>query len=178
MNDFACSIRLSYKGSDCILKRLTSTEKLHTDRLIEKYASMMLRCAYAYCGNRADAEDIIQEVFIKYMKHLPDFKDSNHERAWFLRVTINTSKDYVKSFWFRRTEAIDENIPYEYEEEKEIWDVVQKLPPKYRSIVQLFYQEGYSVKEISKLLKLKESTAGTRLSRARALLKNICKEEL
>lgn len=158
------------------MSHLTAAEKLHTDQLIEKYASMMLRCAYAYCGNRADAEDILQEVFIKYMKHLPAFKDSSHEKAWFLRVTINTSKDYTKSFWYRRTEAMDENIPYECAEEKEIWDMVQKLPPKYRIIIQLFYQEGYSIREISELLKLKETTIGTQLTRARGLLKKICKE--
>lgn len=74
---------------------LTSNEKIETSQLIEKYANLMLRCAISYCGNRSDAEDIIQEVFIKYMKKLPKFKDDEHEKAWFLRVTINTSKDYI-----------------------------------------------------------------------------------
>ncbi|MHB8128898.1 MAG: RNA polymerase sigma factor [Mobilitalea sp.] len=159
------------------MKYLTSNEKIQANQLIEKYAKMMLRCAYAYCGDRTDAEDIIQDVFIKYMKKLPVFNDEEHEKAWFLRVTINTSKDYVKSFWYRKTEAIDENIPYEYAEEKEIWEMVQKLPPKYRIIIQLFYQEGYLIKEISELLKIRKSTVGTQLGRAREMLKKLSEEE-
>jgi len=137
----------------------------------------MLRCAYSYCGNRTDAEDVIQEVFIKYMKKLPVFNNDEHEKAWFLRVTINTAKDYVKSFWYRKTEAIDENIPYKHAEEIEIWEMVQKLPPKYRILIQLFYQEGYLIKEISELLRMRNSTVGTQLCRARALLKKLNEEE-
>lgn len=159
------------------MKHLTTNEKLKTNQLIETYANMMFRCAHAYCGSSADAEDIIQEVFIKYMKKLPEFKDEEHEKAWFLRVTINTSKDYIKSFWYRKTEAINEDIPYECETEREIWEMVQKLPPKYRIIIQLFYHEGYSIAEISALLKTKVSTIGTQLSRAREMLKKMSKEE-
>lgn len=124
-----------------------------------------------------DAEDVIQEVFLKYMRKHPEFKDLNHERAWFLRVTINTAKDYVNSFWYRKTEALNENILYENEQEKDIWELVQQLPKKYRLIIQLFYQEGYSIKEISYILKTRESTVGTQLSRAREMLKNKFEEE-
>ncbi|WMJ90715.1 RNA polymerase sigma factor [Anaerocolumna sp. MB42-C2] len=144
---------------------------------MEKYADSIFRCAYSYCGNRMDAEDVIQEVFLKYMRKHPEFKDLNHERAWFLRVTINTAKDYVNSFWYRKTEALNENILYENEQEKDIWELVQQLPKKYRLIIQLFYQEGYSIKEISYILKTRESTVGTQLSRAREMLKNKFEEE-
>lgn len=156
---------------------MTAEEKYIINNLIEKYANIMFRCAYSYCGNRTDAEDVIQEVFIKYMKKLPKFKDEKHEKAWFLRVTINTVKDYVNSFWYRKTEAINENISYENEEKINIWELVQKLPPKYCIVIQLFYQEGYSIKEISSILKVRESTVGTQLGRARELLKKISKED-
>jgi RNA polymerase sigma-70 factor (ECF subfamily) len=153
---------------------------LRTDVFVENefraHADIIYRLAYARTKSKFDSDDILQEVFIKYMKKTPEFHDEEHEKAWFLRVTINTSKDYLKSFWFRRTEAIDENIPYECEEEKDIWELVQKLSPKYRSIIQLFYQEGYSIKEISKILKIKETTVGSQLSRARELLRKLSME--
>jgi RNA polymerase sigma-70 factor (ECF subfamily) len=156
---------------------MTIDEKILINNLIEKYANIMLRCAYSYCGNQADAEDVIQEVFIKYMRKSPIFKDDNHEKAWFLRVTINTAKDYANSFWYRRTEGINENIPSENKDEIDIWELVRKLPQKYRIVIQLFYQEGYSIKEISSILKLRASTVGTQLDRARELLKKMSKEE-
>ncbi len=145
--------------------------------LIEKYANLMMRYAYSYCKNRVDAEDIIQEVFVKYLKRLPTFKNDTHEKAWFLRVTINTSKDYINSFWYRKTEAISENITVEVQSNLNIWDEVMKLPQKYRIVILLYYQEGYSVKEISSILKIRESTISTQLSRARELLKTMNKED-
>lgn len=156
---------------------MTSEDKKLMNYMIEKYADMMFRCAYSYCKNRADTEDIIQEVFIKYMKKSPEFSDEKHEKAWFIRVTINTAKDYIKSFWYRKTEGMNEDIIYNDKESINIWEIVGKLPPKYRSIIQLYYQEGYSIKEISFILKMRESTVGTQLSRARDLLKKIGKEE-
>ena len=124
-------------------------EKARINYMVKKYADIMLHCAYSYCQNITDAEDIIQEVFLKYLKKSPKFIDNDHEKAWFLRVTINTSKDYIKSFWYRKTEAINENILYDDDEGDEIWGLVKKLPPKYRIIIQLYYQEGYSIKELS-----------------------------
>lgn len=159
-----------------ILRKPDTNENIEMNNLIEKYANIMFRCAYAYCGNRADAEDIIQEVFLKLLNKTPEFKSDDHEKAWLLRVTINTSKDYVKSFWRQKTVPIIEDIPYNNDTE-EVWEIVQKLSPKYRVIIQLFYQEGYSIKEISMLLKIRESTIGTQLSRARKMLKNMIKEE-
>lgn len=160
-----------------IINKITyEIENIELNQLIEKYANIMFRCAYAYCGNRSDAEDIIQEVFLKYLNKTPEFKCEKHEKAWLLRVTINTSKDYIKSFWHKKTVPITDDIAYNYEVET-IWEIVQKLPLKYRVIIQLFYQEGYSIKDISMQLKIKESTIGTQLSRAREMLKNMIKEE-
>jgi len=160
-----------------IINRSKADENIEMDRLIKKYANIMFRCAHSYCGNRTDAEDIIQEVFLKYLNKSPEFKNDDHEKAWLLRVTINTSKDYVKSFWHQKTTSITEDIPYINDTDVEIWGDVKKLSPKYRVIIQLFYQEGYSIKEISELLKIRESTIGTQLSRAREILKKIIKEE-
>lgn len=140
-------------------------------QLVNKYANVMLRCAYTYCGNLTDAEDIIQEVFLKYLCKIPQFNNEEHEKAWFIRVTINTSKDYIKSFWRRKTEPINEHMLYKDEADVSIWDMVQKLIPKYRIVILLYYKEGYSIRQIAEILKVKESTIGTQLSRARDMLK-------
>ena len=106
---------------------------------VDKYSTSVFRCAYTYCNNRQDAEDIMQEVFIKYLTKKPVFADEAHEKAWFLRVTINLSKNYVKSFWHRKTEGISDEIAYMPEESREIWELVQKLPEKYRIVIELYY---------------------------------------
>ena len=141
------------------------------DDMVDKYSTSIFRCAYAYCNNWSDAKDIMQEVFYKYLSKRPTFKDADHEKAWFLRVTINLSKNYVKSFWNRKTEGLCEDIPCFGQEEKEIWGFVQKLPEKYRVVLELYYWEGYSIKEIADILKKNSSTVGTHLERAKKMLR-------
>jgi len=156
---------------------MSIVDKSKLSGLVERYANLMMAYAYSYCKNRADAEDIIQEVFVKYLKRLPKFKDDNHEKAWFLRVTINTSKDYINSFWYRKTEALNESISFEKEDDLNVWEQVMKLPQKYKIVILLFYQDGYSIKEISSILKIRESTVATQLNRGRELLKIMNKED-
>jgi RNA polymerase sigma-70 factor (ECF subfamily) len=145
------------------------------DKIVNKYSDAMFRCAYTYCNNRQDAEDIIQEVFYKYLLKKPSFKDESHEKAWFLRVTINTSKNYVHSFWHRNVECIQEDISYINSEEEEIWELVRKLPEKYRVVIELHYLEGYSIKEIAEILNKNNSTVGTWFERAKKMLKECMK---
>lgn len=146
--------------------------------VIEKYKDCVYKTAYTYCKNSHDAEDIFQEVFLKYLKSRPVFNDAVHEKAWFIRVTVNCSKNLLKSSWFTKTSSLDENILCEDKEEKILIDSVMRLPKKYRIVVYLYYYEEYSIEEISKLLKRKVSTIQTQLKRARERLKNIVKEEL
>lgn len=156
---------------------ISDAKNMEFDKLVEKYANTMFRCAYSYCQNRMDAEDVIQEVFLKYLKKKPKFIDENHEKAWLLRVTINVSKDYIKSFGYKKTQSLNDDIPLIDKEKSDVWEAVSGLPPKYRIVIQLYYQENYSIKEISKLLKVKESTIGTQLGRAKEKLKRLMKEE-
>lgn len=157
----------------CLLYRRGEKEAMADDfdRIVNKYSEAMFRCAYTYCNNKQDAEDIIQEVFYKYLLKRPRFEDVSHEKAWLLRVTINTSKNYVHSFWHRNVECIQEDIPYMKSEEKEIWDLVRNLPEKYRIVVELHYLEGYSIKEIAEILNKNNSTVGTWFERAKKMLK-------
>lgn len=146
---------------------------------IEKYSATVFRCAYSFVKNRHDAEDIMQEVFTKYLTKKPSFVDENHEKAWFIRVTINMSKNYLRSFWFKNREELPEDFTEnnEGESNSEIWSAIYELPEKYRVTIIMHYIEGYSIKEISQILKKKPSTIGTWLERGKKRLKQIMEEK-
>ena len=150
------------------------------EKTVDTYSDVMFRCAYAYCNNRTDAEDIVQEAFVKYLKKSPQFEDEEHKKAWLLRVVINLSKNLVKSFWNRNKTDIDDNIPDEKGEltKCEIWEDVKRLPAKYRILVELYYGEGYTIEETAKITGVKKSTVSDRLKKARELLEKMYKEEL
>ena len=141
------------------------------DSIVTRYHDIILRYAYSFCQNKNDAEDIMQEVFYKYLTKKPVFTDTEHEKAWFIRVTINLSKNYVHSFWHRNVYGIVDDIPYITKEEQEIWEIVHRLPEKYRIVIELHYLDGYSIKEIAQILNKKQSTVGTWYERAKKELK-------
>lgn len=154
--------------------------KMSVEEAIERYSTDVFRMSYARTNNKSDAEDITQDVFIKYMKETKPFQDEKHVKAWLLRVAINSSKNLINSAWHRRTFSMDEaNVIYtELEEKSEVYYAVMKLPEKYRIVVHLYYYEGYSVDEISHILSAKESTVKSWLRRARGKLKNLLKEDI
>lgn len=141
------------------------------ETLVEKYSSKLYTTSYLLCRNKEDAEDILQEVFIRYMKKQPVFNDAEHEKAWFIRTTINLTKDYLKSFWNRNTQKLDVDIPCAMKEDSLIFSHLYKLPQKYQIVILLYYQEGYTIKEISEILNKNSSTIGTQLSRGKELLR-------
>lgn len=146
--------------------------------IVDKYGDSMYRCAFAYCKNRADAEDIVQEAFYKYATKRPIFNDEEHEKAWLLRVTINISKNFLRTFWYRKVELTEEDIPYsEGSEENEIWEMVNDLPSKYRIILELHFVEEYTIKEIAQILNQNVSTVGTRFERAKKMIKDRIESE-
>lgn len=145
--------------------------------LIEKYSDMLIRISYSYMKNKSDAEDITQEVFIKLLHNKPSFKSIEHEKAWLIRVSINLSKDKLKSSYFKNTAPLEGDFIDIAKEDNEIIQSVLNLPLKYKSIVLLYYYEGYSISEVANILSLKESTVGSQLSRARKKLKSILKED-
>ena len=146
---------------------------------IEKYIATVFRCAYSFVKNRHDAEDIMQEVFVKYLTKKPFFADENHEKAWFIRVTINMSKNYLRSFWFRNREEFSDDLVGDNDNESsaELWSAIYELPEKYRVTIVMYYIENYSIKEISQILKKKQSTVGTWLERGKKKLKQIMEEK-
>jgi len=141
--------------------------------LITKYSATVFRCAYSYVNNRSDAEDIMQEVFLKYLVKKPVFNDETHEKAWFLRVTINMCKSYLRSSWLKKREEIDDDMRDKtyIENDPTLWELVRQLPEKYRVVVELYFVEGYTIKEISVILKKNPSTIGTWLERGKKQLR-------
>ena len=144
---------------------------------VSEYANMVFKIAYNYCRNKYDAEDIVQNTFLKLLQYKGEFADGEHAKRWLIRVTVNESKNMCTSFWHKRIVSLEESksdAEFSFEDEKTstLYDAVMNLNSKYRIVVHLYYYEGYSIKEISQILHIKETTIQTRLMRARAQLKN------
>ena len=146
--------------------------------LARRHAPAVYRLAYARTGSRADAEDVMQEVFLRLVKAGPDFDSEEHAKAWLLRVASNCANDLFRPPWRRREEPLDENLSApERPEEGSVTQAVLSLPARYRIPIHLYYYEGYSVAEIARILGRSEGTVKSRLFRARDLLRNQLREE-
>ncbi len=146
-------------------------------QIIDIYGDKVLRLAYSYVHNMSDAEDILQDTLIQYMKAAPSFDGEEHEKAWILRVAANISKNKIKYNKYRETDELMEELVAEDEEDLSfVWDAVKQLPDKYREVIHLFYQEGLTTSEIAKVLDRKEATVRSDLLRGREKLKTILKE--
>lgn len=124
-------------------------------KAIERYSDTVRRLCMIHLKNCADTEDIFQTVFLKYVLSSVTFESEEHEKAWFIRVTINACKDLLKSFFRRHVTSLDEILerPAEIQEEhREILEAVLSLPEKYREVVYLHYYEGYTAPEIGRIL--------------------------
>ncbi len=146
-------------------------------RMLDQYGDSILRLAYSYLHNMSDAEDIVQETLIKYMKTAPEFENETHEKAWLLRVASNLSKNKIDYNKVRQADELDETLKAEEREDLSfVWEAVKALPKNYREAVHLFYHEGYSTKEIASILRRNESTVRSDLKRGREKLKIMLKE--
>lgn len=140
---------------------------------IEEYADMIRRICFLHLKNDQDTEDIFQTVFLKYLLWDGVFENKSHEKAWFIRVTVNTCTDFLRNFFRRKSVPLEEiaETAAPDPESSELLSQVLSLPPKYRDVIYLFYYEGYTASEISGILKKNVNTIYTLLSRARALLR-------
>ncbi len=139
-----------------------------------EYGNMLYKIAFLYLGNASDTEDALQDVFTKYLCGKYKFKNTEHEKAWFIRVTQNKCLDYLKKSG-RKNECIDDvPVTATYKNNDMEQDVISKviaLPEKYKSAIILFYYNDYTVEEISKTLKISKSAVKKRLQRGRDILK-------
>lgn len=147
--------------------------------VIGRYGDMVMRIAYQNTRDRAESEDIAQEVFLTlFLRPLP--KSEEHLKAWLIRVTINKSRNVIKSAR-RKVLPLDERIAppssWERPSEAEVLEALFALPHDERNALYLFYYEGYSAKEIGKLLRRSENAVYILLSRARKRLRSIWEEE-
>ena len=155
-----------------------ATTILSAEEAVGFYGSLVLRTAYSFVKNMADAEDIAQEVFLNMLKTSPAFESSEHQKAWLIRCTINRCKSHFRSAWQQRTAPLDEGLSSPFTmEENMVMDAVLSLPEKYRQVIQLHYIEGYSTAEIAEILDSKQNTVLSQLSRGRAMLKDTLKGE-
>lgn len=144
-------------------------------RAIQRHSDTVKRICLVHLKNSADTEDIFQNVFLKYALSSAVFENPEHEKAWFIRVTMNACKDLLKSFFRSRTVPLDQVIEQAIDPEdqrREVLQAVLKLPEKYRRVVYLHYYEGYTAPQIGKLLNKNVNTIYTLMTRARQLLKN------
>lgn len=145
--------------------------------LLDQYGEHILRLAYSYLHNQSDAEDILQDTLIQYLRTAPVLESPAHEKAWLLRVAGNLSKNLLRAQGYRQADQLEETlVAQEREDLSYVWDAVKALPVPYREAIHLFYYEGYSTAQIARILDQKESTVRSRLKRGREKLKPLLEE--
>ena len=156
-----------------------SREKLNqrATALLDQYGEHILRLAYSYLHNQSDAEDILQDTLIQYLRTSPTLESPAHEKAWLLRVAGNLSKNLLRAQGYRQTDQLEETlVAQEREDLSYVWEAVKALPVPYRETIHLFYYEGYSTAQIAQILDQKESTVRSRLKRGREKLRPLLEE--
>jgi RNA polymerase sigma-70 factor (ECF subfamily) len=150
------------------------------EEFVYKHENRIFRTALAIMGNKADAEDVMQEVFLKVITESQKqgfaFDSDEHEEAWLTRVTVNQCKSVLRQYKWRRTiplEDISETHSTDDAEKSALTESINALPPKHRIAIYLFYYEGYSTKEIAEITHQNESTVRSHLARARTKLKDL-----
>lgn len=147
------------------------------ERLLDTYGNSILRYAYSYLHNRSDAEEVLQDTLLQFLKTAPVLESAQHEKAWLLRMAANLSKNRIDYNAHRRTDELNDELVSEQREDLSfVWDAVKALPVKYREVIHLFYHEGYSTAQIAAILKLNEATVRSHLHRGREKLKELLKE--
>ena len=146
--------------------------------LFQRYKDPVYRLALSFTGSPADAEDVTQTVFLKYLETQPEL-EAGKEKAWLLQVTANQCRDLWRRLKRRAAVPLEEAqaiavLPPRVEA---VAQAVRKLKPTDRAVIYLFYYEGYSTAEVASMLRIPEKTVSTRLFRARAKLKTILEEE-
>ena len=146
-------------------------------RIFNQYGKMLLRLAATRLDSTADAEDCVQDVFISFLSRKISFRDTEHEKAWLIRVTLNRAADIR-----RKSRHVSLSLDEVKEQAKNdntsvVLPAIRSLPDKYSAVLHLYYYEDYNTEEIAKILALPKGTVTTRLSRGRNMLKDILKED-
>ena len=147
------------------------------EAVIRRYSDMVYRLAFARTGNRSDAEDLYQEVFLRYLTKAPAFTSEDHRKAWLLRVAVNCANRFHTAPWRRRTEPLSEALSVPAPEGEDLWEELRRLPEKDRTVLHLYYYEDMTTEEIAQMLDRNPATVRSQLLRARTKLKQLLVEE-
>lgn len=151
------------------------------DEVLRHYSTMVYRLAFARVGNTYDADDILQDVFLRYIKADKEYNDEEHRKAWLIRATINCTKSFLTSSWnrHRTSDELTDNEAYENDKQlnniethSDVYAAVLKLPEKYRTVIHLFYYEDMTIEQIGKATGAPVNTVKSQLLRARSMLKD------
>lgn len=147
----------------------------NVEELFGRYSDMVYRIAISYGNNVQMAEDVVQEVFLRFLKKRPDFKSSEHEKAWFIRVTVNCCKSLLSSAWIKRVQPLEDTMQAEIlfkdSGSSSLYELVSGLSAKYSTVLYLRYYEEYKVKEIAKILHITPNLVSARITRAKKMIK-------
>ena len=156
--------------------------RIPTEELVHQFQDRLYAAALCVCNYPEDAEDVVQDVLLKYHVSKKEFNDEDHLKAWLLRLVINRGRDLWRLRKSRESAPLSDflsasNLSFNTEEDSDLFLAVMSLPPKYRSVIHLYYYEDYSVSAIAKLLRISESNTKARLFRARKELKQYLTED-
>ena len=148
------------------------------ESLIQTHQNTLYRAALAILGDAHEAEDAVQDAFLRCLEKGPEFESPAHEKAWLLRVTVNGCKSRLRSPWRRRTAPLLDTYPAAGPEEQSLMETIGALPARDRAVLHLYYYEGYQTAEIAEMTGWREGTVRSRLTRARAKLGALLKGEM
>ncbi len=156
----------------CAVTAHYNDELRHIEYAVEKYSQMLFRICYSILCNKHDAEDALQETFLRYMTKAPLFKDSDHEKAWLIKVASNISKNMVRFNNKHQFENLDDlrSIGIS-DDDRDIFELIMHLPSKYKIVLDLYYIEGYRANEIADITNTSPVTVRKRLQYGRKMLK-------
>lgn len=157
------------------------TQDKEIEEWIEQSADMLYRIAIQQLQQKEDAEDVVQEILIKAFMHRHEFSDYEHAKAWMIRGTVNQCHDLRRLAWFKKRDAYHpekyEQTPVYNTEQSEVIQALKVLSPSQRTVIYLYYYEGYKIAEISSILGKRENTVSSLLRRGRLKLKDYLTEE-
>ncbi|OPX42558.1 ECF RNA polymerase sigma factor SigW [Ruminiclostridium hungatei] len=168
---------LIVKGDDEV-PFLSGSPEDDLENAYSRYGNMLFKLCFVILSNTVDAEDALQDTFLRYINKRPVFNEPEHEKAWFIKVANNVCKDMRRFKLRHNTLHIDELSDYcSGEDQGHVLEQILTLPPKYKIVIHLYYIEGYNVEEIARIIDLSRSAVKMRLLRGRKLLKVELEEE-
>ena len=165
--------------SKTVRKDVNVIDKFDSSVILQQHGNMVYQLALVQMKNKADAEDVFQDVFLQLVKSAPEFQSDEHVKAWLIRVCLNRCRNYWKSFWYQKSVPLDDKIPASDSlyDDSDIYEQVLSLGSKYRAVIHLHYYEDMPIDQISRALNISYDTAAKRLSRAREQLRTILSKE-